>query len=114
MQQRHHRLAYTGIVAAVVLAVGLFALNFPVFLDDYDQWGFQINCGTGYLSDLTQAAAAVGEKNYVAECESALLMRRMWTVPLVVLGGGVVLAVVVASATTSARESSGAAPRYTP
>lgn len=105
MQQRHHRLAYTGIVAAVVLAVGLFALNFPVFLDDFDQWGFQINCGTGYVSKLTQAAAVVGEKNYVAECESALLTRRLWTIPIVVLGGVVALAVVIASATTSARES---------
>ncbi|HEX2285606.1 MAG TPA: hypothetical protein VHI10_12425 [Mycobacterium sp.] len=105
MTQRHHRLAYTGIVAAAILALGLFALNFPVFLDDYDQWGWQIKCGTGYLSEFTQAAAAVGDKNYVDECETALLTRRMWTIPLVVLGGAVLLAVVVASATTSGRES---------
>jgi hypothetical protein len=105
LQQRHHRLAYTGIVAAVVLGVGLFALNFPVFLDDYDQYGWQINCGTGYISELTQAAAAVGEKDYVDECETSLLMRRLWTVPLVVLGASVLLSVLVASATTSGRES---------
>jgi hypothetical protein len=96
LQQRHHRLAYSGIVAAVVLGLGLFALNFPVFLDDF---------GTGYISDLTQAAAAVGEKNYVSECQSALLLRRVWAGPLVVLGGSVLLAVLVASAATSARES---------
>lgn len=105
MTHRHHRLAYTGIAAAILLAVGLFALNFPVFLNDYDQWGFQIKCGTGYLSDLTQAAAAVGDTDYVADCETALLARRLWTVPLVVLGGTVLLVVLVASATTSARES---------
>jgi hypothetical protein len=105
LQQRHHRLAYSGIVAAVVLGLGLFALNFPVFLDDFDQWGWQIKCGTGYISDLTQAAAAVGEKNYVSECQSALLLRRVWAGPLVVLGGSVLLAVLVASAATSARES---------
>jgi len=105
LQQRHHRLAYTGIVAAVVLAAGLFALNFPVFLDDYDQWGWQIKCGTGYVSELSQAAAAVGDNNYVDECETALLMRRMWTIPLVVVGGAVLLAVVVASASLSGRES---------
>jgi H+/Cl- antiporter ClcA len=104
LEQRHHRLAYTGIAAAVALAIGLFALNFPVFLDDYDQWGWQIDCGTGYVSELTQAAAAVGE-DYVDECESALLLRRVWTIPLVLLGGAVVLAVLVASASTSARES---------
>ncbi|MGV0795215.1 hypothetical protein [Mycolicibacterium sp. XJ1819] len=105
MEKRHHRLAYTGIVAAIVLGIGLFALNFPVFLDDYDQWGFQINCGKGYSAELTQAAATVGETDYVDECESALLLRRLWTIPMVVLGGMVLLAVAVAAATTSARES---------
>lgn len=105
MQKRHHRLAYTGIIAAVVLGIGLFALNFPVFLDDFDQYGWQIKCGTGYFADLTQAAQAVGEKNYVDDCETALLLRRAWTFPLVVLGGTVLLATLVASATTSARES---------
>jgi type III secretory pathway component EscS len=103
--QRHHRLAYTGIAAAAVLAVGLLALNFPVFLDAYDQWGWQIKCGTGYLTDLTQAAASVCDVNYVEECESALLMRRMWTVPLVLVGATVGLVVLVASATSSARET---------
>ena len=97
------RLAYPGIAAAVVLAVGLLALNFPVFLDDYDQYGWQIKCGTGYLSELTQAAASVGEKNYVDECETALLMRRPWTVPLVVAARPWSSCVV--SATASARES---------
>jgi hypothetical protein len=105
LQLRHHRLAYTGIAAAVILGIGLLALNFPVFLDDYDQWGWQINCGTGYVSELTQAAAAIGDKNYVEECQTALLLRRIWAIPLVVVGGVVVLAVLVASATTSARES---------
>lgn len=105
MQQRHHRLAYTGIIAAVVLGIGLFALNFPVFLGDYDQYGWQIKCGTGYLSDLSQAAAAVSGTNYVDKCETALLLRRAWTFPLVVLGGTVLLVTLVASAATSARES---------
>ncbi len=105
MSQRHHRLAYTGIIAAVLLGIGLFALNFPVFLDAYDQWGFQIKCGTGYLSDLSQAAAAAGDTNYVDECQTALATRRLWTIPLAVISGLVLLAVVVASATTSVRES---------
>jgi SNF family Na+-dependent transporter len=105
LQKRHHRLAYTGIATATVLAFGLLALNFPVFLDAYDQWGFQIRCGTGYLTDLTQAAASVGDRNFVDECETALLVRRMWTVPLAVIGAAVGLVVLVASATVSARES---------
>ena len=105
MDQRHHRLAYTGISCGVVVAIGLLALNFPVFLDAYDQWGFQIKCGTGYASDLSQAAATVGQHNFVDKCETALLLRRMWTIPLVAISGLVVLAVTVASAVTSARES---------
>lgn len=105
LQPRHHRLAYTGIAAAAVLAVGLLALNFPVFLDAYDQYGWQIKCGTGYLTDMTQAAASVGDANYVEECAAALLMRRMWTVPLVVIGATVTLVVLVASATASASET---------
>ena len=105
MEQWHHRLTYTGIAAAVVLAIGLFALNFPVFLNDYDQYGWQINCGKGYWSELSQAAAAVGARDYVDECETALLQRRLWTIPLVVAGGAAVLVVLVASATASARES---------
>nr|WP_234794226.1 hypothetical protein [Mycolicibacterium flavescens] len=98
-------MAYTGIIAAVVLIFGLLAMNFPVFLDDYDQYGWQIKCGTGYLTDLTQAAAAGGDVNYVDQCESALLVRRMWTMPLTVISGTILLAVLVAAATTSARES---------
>ncbi len=105
MQQPHHRLAYTGIAAAAVLAVGLLALNFPVFLDAYDQWGWQIKCGTGYLTNLTQAAASIGDVNYVEKCESALLIRRMWTVPLVAIGATAGIVVLVASATSSARET---------
>ena len=31
MSKRHHRLAYTGIVAAIVLVIALLAMNFPVF-----------------------------------------------------------------------------------
>jgi H+/Cl- antiporter ClcA len=105
LHQRHHRLAYTGIVAGIVVVIGLLALNFPVFLDAYDQWGFQIKCGTGYLTDLTQAAATVGQHDFVDQCETALLVRRLWTIPLVVIGGLVLLAVVVASAIASGRES---------
>jgi hypothetical protein len=105
LNQRHHRLVYTGIVCGVLVGFGLIALNFPVFLDAYDQWGFQIKCGTGYATDLTQAAATVGQHNFVNECETALLVRRLWTIPLVAISGLVLLVVTAASAITSARES---------
>jgi len=105
LNQRHHRLAYAGIVCGVLVVVGLIAMNFPVFLDAYDQWGFQIKCGTGYATDLTQAAAATGQHNYVDGCETALLVRRMWTIPLVAISGLVLVGVTAASAITSAHES---------
>ena len=105
MSQRHHRLAYTGIVCGVLAVFGLIALNFPVFLDAFDQYGFQIKCGTGYATDLTQAAATAGQHDFVDQCETALLIRRMWTIPLVTISGLVLLAVTTASAITSARES---------
>lgn len=92
-------------MCAILVVLGLIALNFPVFLDDFDQYGFQIKCGTGYATDLTQAAATTGQHNFVDQCETALLMRRLWTIPLVVICGLVVLAVTAASAITSARES---------
>jgi hypothetical protein len=105
LHHRHHRLAYTGIVCGILLAIGLIALNFPVFIQAFDQWGFQIKCGTGYDTDLSQAAAAAGQHNYVDQCETALLTRRLWTIPLVATSGLVVLVVTVASAIASARET---------
>jgi len=105
VSNRHHRLAYTGIVAAVVLLVVLLAMSFPVFLDSYDQYGFQIRCGTAYLTDLAQASAAAGDDDFVGRCENALLLRRLWTIPLAVLAGVTLLGVLVAAATTSTRES---------
>jgi len=105
LHHRHHRLAYTGIVCGILLAIGLIALNFPVFIQAFDQWGFQIKCGTGYDTDLSQAAAPAGQHNYVDQCETALLTRRLWTIPLVAISGLVVLVVTVASAIASARET---------
>ena len=71
-----------------LIAGGLFALSFPVFLDAYDYWGWQIKCGTGFGSDLVQAQAAAqfGTANAVDQCESALAFRRAWTISLIVLG----------------------------
>lgn len=41
--------------AVVFLAGGLFALRFPVFIEAYDQFGWQVKCGSGFTTDLTQA-----------------------------------------------------------
>jgi hypothetical protein len=100
----HHRAFYIGVVCAAVIAVGLLALTFSVSLDAYDQWGFQIKCGTGFSSDLTQAAAANGG-NYVDQCGTALMLRRIWAIPMVVIGSIVFAGVVLVAATVWGRES---------
>ena len=103
MHHYHHRAFYVGVLGVVMIAVGLLALNFPVFINAFDQFGFQIKCGTGYFSNLAQAGEAGGD--YVAECETALLVRRLWTIPLVVVGSIVLAVVVFVAATVWGRES---------
>jgi hypothetical protein len=99
-----HRGWYAVIGGAVLVIVGLFALRFPVFIDDFDQWGWQIKCGTGFGADLSQAAAATNGTGFVDKCESALLLRRLWTIPMVVIGAIAFVGVLLASARESLRE----------
>ncbi len=79
---------FVVLLAGVALLVGgLIALRFPVFLSDFDQWGFQINCGSGFQSALTQASVAhSGGARYVDQCHAAIAVRRDWTIPLVAIG----------------------------
>jgi hypothetical protein len=99
----HHRAFYVGVLGVAMIVVGLLALNFPVFINAFDQFGFQIKCGTGYFSNLTQAAEAGGD--HAEQCESALLVRRLWAIPLVAVGSIVLAVVVFVAATFWGRES---------
>ena len=102
----HHRAFYLGVLSIVLIATGLLALNFPVFIDAYDEFGFQIKCGTGFISNLTQAAAAAaGGDNYVEQCETALMVRRLWTIPLTVIGSILAAVLIFVAATVWGRES---------
>jgi hypothetical protein len=101
----HPRAFYIGIGCTTLVAVGLLALNFPVFLDAYDQWGFQVKCGTGYATDLSQAAAAAGRHNYVDQCETALMLRRLWAIPVVAVGALGLVALSAVAAIAWGRES---------
>jgi hypothetical protein len=100
----HHRAFYGGVLGAIMIGAGLLALNFPVFIDAYDQFGFQIKCGSGFGTDLSQARAAVGG-NYVDQCETALMFRRLWAIPMVAIGSIVFAGVVLVAATIWGRES---------
>jgi uncharacterized membrane protein YiaA len=104
MHHYHHRAFYLGILAVVMIAVGLIALNFPVFIDAYDQFGFQIKCGTGFASDLAQAAQSSGG-DHVGQCGTAVMLRRLWTIPLVVVGSILLLIIGLVAATVWGRES---------
>jgi hypothetical protein len=74
-----------GITGVLLIVVGLLALWFPVYLSQYDQYGMQISCGRGFSANLSQAVDANGE-GLVAQCGTALLLRRLWAIPAAVLG----------------------------
>lgn len=93
------------LVGAALLAAGLVALCFPVYLHAYDQWGIQIKCGNGYNSELLQATiddqhtAAAGVRpatRCVDQCNSALLHRRVWTMSLSAVGALILIPQMVA------------------
>jgi hypothetical protein len=100
----HHRAFYVGILAAALIAVGLLALYFPVYIGAYDQFGFQIKCGTGFSANLAQAAEASGG-DHVGECETALTVRRLWSIPMVAVGSILLAIVIFVAATVWGRES---------
>jgi hypothetical protein len=90
---------FIATLGVLLLAGGLFALSFPVFLDAYDPWGSQVNCGRGFSADLAQAMVADQTQpaaRYVDECNSALAFRRAWTIPLATIGWLILSWLVVA------------------
>jgi hypothetical protein len=106
---------YIGIGGAILMAIGLFALRFPVLIDGYDQWGWQVECGSGFFANLTQAEnAAVDGVDFVASCQSALLTRRLWTIPLVAVGLVAVVAVLIRATVTHEDDDALVSDRETP
>jgi hypothetical protein len=107
-------------VGLVLLMGGLFALRFPVFLGDFDQWGWQINCGSGLHSAFTQAVIADSAgTHFVDRCHTALAVRRAWSIPLAVAGGLFLSALLIspsrgrsANVPTAGRRPSSAGDRY--
>jgi hypothetical protein len=90
------------LVAGVALLVGgLLALRFPVFLPDFDQWGFQINCGSGFKTSLTQAGIADSTgAHFVDQCHTAIAIRRVWAIPVTVAGALLLSALLVVPPST--------------
>jgi hypothetical protein len=95
MNMSNQRLLILG-AGVLLLMGGLLALRFPVFLPDFDQWGFQINCGSGFQSTLTQAGIAdLAGTHLVDQCHTAIAMRRAWAIPLAVGGASLLCALLV-------------------
>jgi hypothetical protein len=99
----HHRAFYLGVLSIALVVGGLLALNFPVFIDVYDHFGFQIKCGTGFGANLTQAAEAGGDN--VGQCQAALMVRRLWAIPMIGIGTILLAAIVFVAATMWGSES---------
>lgn len=85
-------------VSAVLLVAGVIGLLVPVQVSNSN--GGTVSCGNGLASDLSGARAAndrnganipilneiIPHTDFVAQCESAVSGRRMWTIPLTVIG----------------------------
>lgn len=54
----NRRQMFIGITGLLLAVIGLMALWFPVYLDQYDAYGIKVTCGSGWRSNLTQALYA--------------------------------------------------------
>jgi len=76
---------YMGIAGLLLTVIGLAALLYPIYLDQYDVYGIKVSCGDALRSDLSQAAQ--GEHHdLVTQCDAALLVRRAWAIPTIAIG----------------------------
>ena len=85
-------------VSAALLLVGVIGLLVPVGVSDSN--GGTISCGNGIATDLSGARAAndknganipilnqiISHTDFVGACESSVSSRRMWMIPLTVIG----------------------------
>jgi hypothetical protein len=85
-------------VGAVLLLAGVIGLLVPVTVSNSN--GGTVSCGNGIATDLSGARNAndknganlpilnqlIPHTDFVAECQSSVSSRRMWTIPLAVIG----------------------------
>jgi hypothetical protein len=85
------------VAAGAVVIFGLLGMWQPVYIDDYDRYGFQIDCGTGLIGD--DAGVQLAEESEVEErsdeCGTALLLRRTWSITAIIGGIAVVVALAL-------------------
>lgn len=85
-------------IGAVLLLAGVIGLLVPVEVSNSN--GGTVPCGNGIATDLSGARAAndrnganipilneiIPHTDFVAQCESSVSSRRMWAIPLTLLG----------------------------
>lgn len=85
-------------VSAALLLIGVIGLLVPVTVSNSN--GGTVSCGNGIVTDSAGARAAnkgtvadipilndlLPHTDFVALCDSAVSSRRMWTIPLTVIG----------------------------
>ncbi|OBK15042.1 hypothetical protein [Mycobacterium asiaticum] len=108
-----HRQIYIGIAGLVLALIGAGALLFPVYLDQFDIYGMKINCGNGIGTVMVQTQV---EGETAQRCGTALLVRRLWAIPTLVLGWLLVTGFLVMWVRDGQREPDPAAepPHYVP
>lgn len=84
-----HRRIYIAIAGLLLAFIGLAALWVPVYLDQFDSYGIKVSCGNGIEAKLTHTDLTDGSA-LAARCDTAVLVRRAWAIPTVVLGSGLV------------------------
>ena len=105
-----NRRSLVACAAGVLVIAGLLALWWPVYLDQYDRYGVQISCGRGFAGGLSEDVLAGGDGGkFVGRCDTALLIRRAWAIPLVVIGWLVLTGSLVAWLHHAPRAAQGAA-----
>lgn len=86
------------VVGAVLLLTGVIGLLVPVSVSNSN--GGTVSCGNGVVTDLSGASNAnyknganipilneiVPHTDFVAQCQSSVSSRRMWAIPLAVIG----------------------------
>lgn len=109
------------LIGTLLFAGALIALFLPVYLDAYDSWGIHIKCGTGYQSQLLQATVSDQEQarhgratNYVDQCKSAVLHRRVGVLPVAGLGAVLLIPELVAWARGGSRSSAEPSSEWSP
>jgi hypothetical protein len=97
------------IVAGAVILIGFLGMWQPVYLSEFDQYGIQIECGSGFITDLSHAERTDPSGALADGCGSALLTRRAWAITTMV-GGTAVLIMLALRGTRVARPVSSAPP----